>query len=201
MQTPNPRIDVRRSTRRHRTVTAYRDGDTVVVLVPARLSAAEETRQVDALVTRLLAREARQHDRAGETELLRRSHELGQRFLAPQLGAAPRAASVRWAANQQRRWGSCTPAEATIRLSTRLQLMPRWVGDYVLLHELVHLVEPNHTARFHTLLGSYPDAERARGYLQGYADASRRPRGPAGLEPGPDGSVDDGAEPDPGHLR
>ena len=194
MQTPNPRIDVRRSARRHRTVTAYRDGDTVVVLVPARLSVAEEERQVDALVTRLLAREARQRNRDGEEELLRRSHELGRRFLAPQLGTAPRAASVRWAANQQRRWGSCTPADATIRLSTRLQPMPHWVGDYVLLHELVHLVEPNHTTRFHALLATYPDAERARGYLQGYADASRQPPGPAGPEPGSDASVDNGAE-------
>jgi len=46
---------------------------------------------------------------------------------------------VRWVDNQRSRWGSCTPADRTIRLSRRLQDMPAWVIDYVLVHELVHL--------------------------------------------------------------
>ena len=37
----------------------------------------------------------------------------------------------------------------------------------------VHLVEPRHTPRFHALVDAYPDAVRARGYLEGYADAAR----------------------------
>lgn len=195
MPTSSPRVEVRRSTRRRRTVTAYRDGDTVVVLMPARLSPTEEARHVDALVARLLAREARRRIARDDPDLLRRAGELAQRFLAPQLGDAPQPASVRWAANQQRRWGSCTPTEGTIRLSSRLQPMPSWVIDYVLLHELVHLVEPNHTARFHRLLAAYPDAERAKGYLQGYSDASR-PASSDEPEPGADPFelVDDGAE-------
>ena len=81
---------------------------------------------------------------------------------------------VTWVGNQRRRWGSCTPADGTIRLSDRLRPMPAWVRDYVLLHELVHLVEANHTPRFHALVAAYPDAERAQGYLAGV-----RRRGPA----------------------
>ena len=56
----------------------------------------------------------------------------------------PRAvpASVRWVTNQNGRWGSCTPADRTIRISHRIQDMPDWVIDYVLLHELAHLVVP-----------------------------------------------------------
>jgi predicted metal-dependent hydrolase len=73
--------------------------------------------------------------------------------------------------NQASRWGSCTPADGTIRLSSRLQGMPPWVVDYVLLHELAHLLEPGHGARFWTLLRAYPRTERARGYLEGFAAA------------------------------
>ena len=51
-------------------------------------------------------------------------------------------ASVRWVDNQHRRWGSCTPADRSIRLSSRLRSMPEYVVDYVLVHELVHLLEP-----------------------------------------------------------
>jgi predicted metal-dependent hydrolase len=49
--------------------------------------------------------------------------------------------------------------------------MPDWVLDFVLAHELVHLVEPNHGRRFQELLGNYPLAERAEGYLEGWSAA------------------------------
>jgi hypothetical protein len=71
--------------------------------------------------------------------------------------------------NQGSRWGSCTPSDGTIRLSSRLQGMPPWVVDYVLLHELAHLAVPGHGPRFWALLESYPRTERARGYLEGVA--------------------------------
>ena len=70
--------------------------------------------------------------------------------------------------NQQHRWGSCTPSTGTIRLSHRLQTLPGWVVDYVLLHELAHLVEASHSTRFWGLVASYPKAEQAKGFLQGY---------------------------------
>ena len=179
---PTPVVEVRRSRRRQRTVTAYREGATVVVLVPASMSRADERRHVDALVARLLAREARGQAPAGDEELVARARDLAHRYLAPQLGSVPAPARVTWVGNQRRRWGSCTPTDATIRLSDRLRPMPAWVRDYVLLHELVHLVETNHTPRFHALVAAYPDADRARGYLEGYADAAR-------LEIDPEGDV------------
>ena len=182
-----PVVEVRRSRRRRRTVTAYREGQTVVVLVPASMSRAEEQRHVDALVARLLAREARDQAPAGDEALVTRALELGRRHLAPQLGRAPVPTRVTWVGNQRRRWGSCTPAEGTIRLSDRLRPMPAWVRDYVLLHELVHLVEANHTPRFHALVATYPDAARAQGYLEGYAAAARLEIDPdldAGVDPG-----------------
>ncbi len=161
-----PVVEVRRSGRRRRTVAAYRENGRVVVLIPARMSQAEEERWVATMVERLERQDRRR--RPTQTSLQRRARDLSQRFLA---GAA-RPVSVRWVDNQRSRWGSCTPADGTIRLSSRLQGMPEWVIDYVLLHELAHLLEPGHGRRFWALLEAYPRTERARGYLEGVAAAS-----------------------------
>ena len=64
--------------------------------------------------------------------------------------------SVRWVANQNSRWGSATPSDGTIRLSAKLQPMPQWVIDYVLLHELAHLLVAGHDAAFWRLLDGLP---------------------------------------------
>lgn len=163
---PEPEVEVRRSGRRRRTVSAYRDGDRVVVLIPAYFSQAEERRWVSAMVERLRAQESRR--KAPSRDLVRRAEELSRQYLS---GRA-RPVSIRWVDNQQGRWGSCTPLDGTIRISSRLRSMPGWVVDYVLLHELAHLLEPSHNARFWTLLEAYPRLERARGYLEGVAAAA-----------------------------
>ncbi|PPK98748.1 hypothetical protein CLV92_101449 [Kineococcus xinjiangensis] len=152
---------MRRSRRRSRTVSAYRDGGRTVVLIPARFSASEEELWVGRMLERLAAADRRR--RPADEELASRAAELSRRYLA---GVA-RPRSVAWVDNQQARWGSCTPGDGTIRLSTRLRGMPGWVLDYVLLHELAHLVVPGHGPRFWALLENYPRTERARGFLQG----------------------------------
>jgi predicted metal-dependent hydrolase len=164
--TPPPTdVEVRRSRRRRRTVTAYRDGDHVVVLIPARFTRAQEREWVQRMVARLSAQDRRR--RPSDEELMARATDLSRRYL----GGLAQPVSVTWVANQNSRWGSCTPADRTIRLSTRLQGMPSWVIDYVLVHELAHLVEQGHGPRFWALLRSYPRTERARGYLDGFAAA------------------------------
>lgn len=188
--TEQPKVEVRRSNRRKRTVTAYRERDTIVVLVPGRLSAREERDWVDQMVRRVLAREARAGGPRGDAELAERAAALASAYLGPVLGDAPTAASVSWVGNQQHRWGSCTPSTGTIRLSDRLRRMPGWVVDYVLLHELVHLVEPTHSARFWSLVATYPRAERARGYLEGYQAGG----GVGGSSPQEDDATDDGID-------
>jgi predicted metal-dependent hydrolase len=157
-------------------VSAYRDGDTVVVQVPARLTRAEEAEWVSRMLARLERREARR--KPGEVELVRRAAQLSARYLEDR--AQP--VSVRWVDNQQSRWGSCTVADRSIRLSTRLRGMPGWVVDYVLLHELAHLLVPGHDARFWSLLQRYERTERARGYLEGYSAATGLPTPDAGPE-------------------
>ena len=81
---------------------------------------------------------------------------------------------VRWSTNQGRRWGSCTPSDGTIRISDRVRGMPRWVLDYVLLHELAHLLHAGHGPEFWAELDAYPRTLRARGFLEGYAYAAER---------------------------
>lgn len=165
------RVEVRRSARRTRTVTARREGDVVVVLLPARTSAAEERRWVDVMVERLHRSEARtaRRERRGDDDLAQRCAALSRRHL----GGRATPASVRWVAPMTSRWASCTPADATIRVSERLRTVPGWVLDYVLVHELAHLLEPGHTPAFWALVHHYPRTQRAVGYLEGLAAAAR----------------------------
>lgn len=157
-------MEVRRSARRRRTVSAHVEDGTVVVLVPATLSPAEERRHVKQLVARLTASQAaRTLPRGTDVALTRRAQELSDAYL----GGHATPLSVRWTDNQNRRWGSCTPATGTIRLSSRLKQMPGHVIDYVLLHELAHLIESAHDDRFWALVDRFPRSERARGFLEG----------------------------------
>lgn len=154
-------VEIRRSARRTRTVSAYRDGDRVVVLVPARLSGAEEERLVADMVDKVARRSKRQ--RASDSELIQAAQRLSTTYLGGMAGPS----SVRWVDNQQTRWGSCTPSHGTIRLSSRLVEMPAYVVDYVLLHELAHLLRADHSTAFWNLLQSYPELDRARAFLDG----------------------------------
>jgi predicted metal-dependent hydrolase len=161
-----PVVEVRRSQRRRRTVTAYREGGRVVVCVPARFSKAEEQRWVDTMLERLAARERRRTP--SDSRLLVRSRGLSRRHLDGR--AEP--ASVRWSADQNTRWGSCTPADGSIRVSDRLKGVPGWVLDYVLVHEMAHLLVVDHGPAFWALVDRYPRAERARGFLEGLGHAA-----------------------------
>jgi predicted metal-dependent hydrolase len=164
-----PVVEVRRSERRRRTVSAYREGERVVVLIPNQFSRAEESEWVGKMLARLAARD--QRTQRNDADLAMRARQLVARYLT-EFGALATPVSVRWVSNQHGRWGSCTPADRTIRISERVREMPSWVGDYVLLHELAHLIVPVHNARFWDLVGRYPRTERARGYLEGIAAAT-----------------------------
>lgn len=164
--TTRPEVEVRRSARRRRTVSAYREKDVVVVLIPARFSRAEEARWVERMVTDVLQREERARHKGpklSDESLLRRAEQLNRQYFDGQ--ASP--ASVRWVSTMEHRWGSCTPIERSIRISDRMRTFPEWVLDYVLVHELAHLVVAGHDAAFWALVNRYQRTERARGYLEG----------------------------------
>jgi predicted metal-dependent hydrolase len=153
-------VRVVRSERRQRTISARVEQGVLVVHLPAHLSAEEEAHWVERMRQRVMGR--RRSDELNRDDALRRrAEELNRQYFASALTIR----SIRYVANQERRWGSCTTATGDIRLSDRLASVPAWVRDYVIVHELAHLVRPDHSAAFWRLVRRYKLTERARGYL------------------------------------
>lgn len=152
-------VRIIRSTKRKKTVEARKVDDVLEILAPAHLSDEQLKPHIESLQQRLQRREkaATLDDEA----LSRRASELNQLYFDGRL----KWESIRWVPNQAKRHGSCTPRRGTIRVSHRIAAMPRFVQDYVIIHELCHLLEPNHSNSFWKLVNRYPKAERARGYL------------------------------------
>lgn len=161
-------VEVRRSPRRRNTVSAYRDGGRIVVMIPSRFSKDQEAHWVAEMVGRLDASRRRRRG-SGDVSLTRRAAELSTTYL----GGRAQPVSVRWVPGMRTRWASCTPADGSIRLSERLRDMPHWVRDYVLVHELAHLLVAGHGPDFWALVQRYPRTERARGYLDGVSAAAQ----------------------------
>ena len=129
------------------------------VRAPAHLSDAELAPIIEQLKSRLKTRVVR--NQLDNKLLERRARELNRSYFGGQLAWT----SIRWVTNQHKRAGSCTPATGKIRISHHVDKMPAFVRDYVLVHEMAHLIEPNHSPRFWEMVNRYPRTERARGYL------------------------------------
>jgi Protein of unknown function DUF45 len=157
-----PDVEVRVSARRRKTSEARWVGGRIVVSVPAHLSGEAREKTVAWLVDRLVAKHPLR-TAVGDDELMARATALGERY---RMGVRP--TSVRWVTNQSARWGSCSYHSGEIRLSHRLRSVPEWVLDAVLVHELAHLVHPNHSAAFHQLADRYRRHHEAGLFLAGY---------------------------------
>ena len=133
-------------------------------------------RDIDSYVQDLVGRlDARDHKTASIDELERRARQLVKRYMDHDIiGAHKVPVTIKWVTNQNSRWGSCSPADGNIRLSHRLREMPGYVIDCVLLHELIHLVVPDHSDRFYAYMNRFEDLEKASAYLDGYSHAERR---------------------------
>ena len=158
----SPHIEVRVSKRRKKTAGAHWEGDRIVVVVPVHLRGAERDQMVESLARRLARH--RPHLHASDGQLEQRAAALGRRYLD---GVTP--SSIRWSTTQKKRWGSCTLETGEIRISERLRVAPDWVLDAVIVHELAHLIEPNHSPRFSELERRYPRRSDADAFLEGYS--------------------------------
>ena len=148
------KTQVVRSGRRKKTIEAKVVDGVLRVYVPASLSLEEEALWVENMQARI-ARKIRSE-----------GIDLPQRaaWLADTLGL-PQPEQIVFSDRQNKRWGSCTPSAGRIRISSKLATYPSWVVDYVIVHELAHLVHGNHSPAFWDLVARYSLAERARGYL------------------------------------
>jgi predicted metal-dependent hydrolase len=153
------RVEVRRSPRRKKTISAEIVGNALLVSIPERMSRAEEQEWVSVMAARMSERRRRDRLNADDA-LARRTAELAERYVD-----GVRCSDIAWVTNQRSRWGSCSPEDRSIRLSIALADYPAWVRDYVIVHELAHLIVPDHSRRFWDLVNRYPMTERARGYL------------------------------------
>ena len=161
-QFDRPEVEIRASPRRKKTGTAHWSGSRIVVQIPARVRGRERRDFVDELVERLLVQ--RPLNAGNDAALEERARELAALY-----NDAVMPATVRWVKNQQARWASCSPARREIRVSSRLRQCPDWVIDAVLVHELAHLQEADHSAKFYEIANRHPRQDDSELYLDGYA--------------------------------
>ncbi len=154
-------VRVIRSAKRKKTVSAELRNGELVVRAPAAISDAELDRHIESLRERLVKRTARQRVPRSDVELDAMARKINKAYFESKLTWQ----SIRFVSNMKKRYGSCTPSRGTIRISDRLLKMPKWVLEYVLVQEMAHLQEANHSPKFWKLVNRYPLTERARGYL------------------------------------
>ena len=155
-------VEVIRSDRRNKTVSARVVDGVIRVRIPAWMTTDDEEQFVNEVVGRI-----ERERQSAAIDLEARAGLLAAEYQLP----LPR--SVTWSKVQRQRWGSCTTQSGDIRISDRLVTVPPWVLDHVLIHELAHLSVPNHGAEFDALVRRNPLAERAVGYLMAVNDRPR----------------------------
>ncbi len=169
-------IIVIRSTRRKKNISAYRQGGRIVVSIPARMSKADERAMVPEMVAKIRAQEAAAT--MSEEMLASKVDELLTE-LAPEIALRP--SSIKWRGMRER-WGSCTGADRSIRISDRLKGAPDYVLEYVLFHEAIHLQFFDHGPEFKAILSRFPREDQAEAYLSGYEAAENALTAPEALK-------------------
>lgn len=147
-------VEVVRSKKRRRTVSAQMHGDVLRVSIPSWMSKTEEATNVAEMIRRFKRKLATQ-----EVDLAERARILAKRY------SLHTPNNIEWAESLTSVWGLCTPSTKNIRLSTRLVGFPSWVLDYVIVHELAHLHISGHGPEFWKITRRYEKTERAIGYL------------------------------------
>jgi predicted metal-dependent hydrolase len=156
------RTRVIRSPRRRKTVSARVENGLLTIYLPACISEADAQKWVDRMTRRMGAKLERDTLNL-QQDLERRAERLNRKYFNGTLSYE----SIVYVTNQRAKYGSCSPGSRRIRISHRLAQMPSFVLDYVIFHELVHLVVPNHGRRFWKMVQRYPHTERAVGFLMG----------------------------------
>jgi hypothetical protein len=134
------------------TCSATRHGGTIVLRLVQNIDAARRSKVVRHLLSRVVARDF-------ASEVTRRVHELNAMHFKCKIGKV----SLKY---NHSNWGSCS-SRGNINLSTCLLFAPAPVIDYVIIHELAHLLEMNHSSRFwEHVSGAMPDYREQERWLK-----------------------------------
>lgn len=150
-------IKIIKTWRRRRTASARIKNGVLYIRLPALIPPF----QAEKIINQFQKSLQRKQKAPSSADLAKRAQILNRRYFDGQL----KYASICWSANQNSLHGSCSPRRGAIRISAKLKKVPKWVLDAILVHELTHLLVPNHGKKFWALANRYPLMERSRGYL------------------------------------
>ena len=149
-----------RSYRRRRTISARVVDGKMHIYAPVGVSDAKLTEVITNFKKRFEKQKLKK-----ELKIKENLHQVAQKLNKKYFGGKIKIGSIEYASNQNKIFGSCSYRKGTIRISHRLSSMPQWVRDYVIVHEMAHIIQPNHSQSFWGIVSRYKLTERARGYL------------------------------------
>lgn len=155
-----PQVIIIRSKRRKKTIQTKSGEGKLWIYLPAGMRPKDEQIWIDRMIKRNERWEQKKTCKQSDGWLMQRAEMLNKKFFNGALDF-----SIRFVTNQHSRFGSCTSLDRSIRISNRVRTMPSWVQDYIIIHELAHLVYPDHSKKFWETVDQYKYAERAKGYL------------------------------------
>ena len=148
-----------RSKQRKKTVEAKFVRDKLFIYLPEGMNKSEEKKWIDKMI-KWNERVKNKKKLGNDSQLFKRAEILNKKYFNGKLEF-----SIKFVSNQKSKFGSCAIRKKSIRISDRLTEMPQWVQDYVIVHELAHILYPNHSKKFWEKVNNYKYAERARGFL------------------------------------
>ena len=153
-------VKIVRSPRRRRTVSARLVKDVLLVNAPVFMPEARLEKMVANFKERF-QRKRLKDELSRKENLISVAQRLNEKYFENKLNVKV----IEYSINQNSKFGCCNYRTGHIRISHRLSLMPAWVRDYVIVHEMAHLIEPNHSQSFWDIVKRYELYERAKGYL------------------------------------
>ncbi|MEK7449990.1 MAG: M48 family metallopeptidase, partial [Planctomycetota bacterium] len=148
-------IKVIRSAKRRRTISGRMVGETMFVNAPQHTPETELTKIIAKFQKRFERRKLRKELNLNDNlmDIFRR---LNEQYFDNGIDVQ----AIEYSTNQTSRWGVCNSRTKTILISHRLAEFPDWVRDYVIVHEMAHILQPNHSRRFWKLVRCYKRSER-----------------------------------------
>ena len=153
-------VKIIRSPRRRRTVSARLVKDILLISAPVFMPR-ERLERMAANFKERFQRKRMKEELSRKEDLASVAQRLNERYFENKLNIG----AIEYSVNQNSKFGCCNYRTGHIRISHRLGLMPSWVRDYVIVHEMAHLLEPNHSKAFCDIANRYELSERAKGYL------------------------------------